>query len=99
MVGAAAAQSFGNAKRLRNSHGSLNGIVTMGTVSCETCGFHYAIEHPAGAADEALAQRQSAWLVERFVWDHIQETKHSGSVHLPFLPAHSATSTHKGGAR
>ena len=84
---ATAAQSFGNAKRLRNSHGSLNGIVTMTTVRCETCGFHYAIEHPAGAGDEALAHRQAAWLAERFVWDHIQETKHSGSIRLPLLAA------------
>ncbi|ABF39257.1 hypothetical protein Acid345_0252 [Candidatus Koribacter versatilis Ellin345] len=93
MVGATA-QTFGNAKRLRNAHGSLNGIVTMTTVCCETCGFHYAIEHPAGAGDEALAQRQAAWLADRFVWDHIQENKHSGSVRLPLLPAPATAAAH-----
>ena len=81
----ATVQSFGNAKRMRKSHESLSSIVTMATVCCETCGFHYAIEHPVGAGDEALAQRQAAWLAERFVWDHIQEVKHSGSIRLPFL--------------
>jgi hypothetical protein len=79
------AQSFGNAKRMRNSQGPLTNIVTMTTVCCDKCGFHYAIEHRAGAEDASLATRQAAWLADRLVWDHIQESKHQGSIRLPFV--------------
>jgi hypothetical protein len=85
MVGAPA-QNFGHAKRMRNSHTSLANIVTMTTIHCETCGCHYAIEHPSGTQDEGLAKRQALWLADRFVWDHIQENRHPGSIPLPILP-------------
>lgn len=78
---------FGQAKRMRSSHDPIAGTVTMQTVSCENCGFHYAIEHRAGSEDPALASRQAVWLAEHFVWDHIQENKHQGSIRLPFLAA------------
>jgi hypothetical protein len=83
---ASPAQTFGNAKRMRNSHVALTNVATMTTVCCETCGFNYAIEHPAASQDQALANRQAVWLADRFVWDHIQENKHSGSIRLPALP-------------
>jgi hypothetical protein len=58
----------------------------MKTVTCETCKEVFAIEHRTGAEDPALAERQSTWLAERFVWEHIQEKSHSGSIPLPFVP-------------
>jgi hypothetical protein len=88
MVGGSS-RTFGHAKRMRNSHAVLTKLVSMARVHCETCGFQYAIEHPAGTQDEALAQRQAEWLAERFVWDHIQETRHPGSIPLPILPVAS----------
>lgn len=78
---------YGRAKRMRTSHDPLVGIVTMRTVHCEKCGFHYAIEHRVGSEDPALASRQAVWLAEHFVWDHIQENKHQASIRLPFLAA------------
>lgn len=71
---------------MRSARGALTHIVAMTTVRCETCGFQYVIEYPAGAGDAELAQRQAHWLAERFVWDHIQENKHTGSIPLPILP-------------
>lgn len=52
-------------------------------VVCQQCGDRFAISHDLTALDPELAERQAAWLADRFVWDHIQETKHRSSVTLP----------------
>lgn len=80
-----ASQNHGNAKRIRHTQIAAPNITTMTTVLCEQCGHQYVIEHRAGLEDVALAARQAAWLAENFVWDHIQENRHSGSIRLPFL--------------
>ena len=79
--------TLGWAKRMRNARETLQGIVTMRTVRCDTCGSCYAIEHPSGGSDDKLADRQGRWLEERFASDHIQENKHPASIPLPVLPA------------
>jgi hypothetical protein len=58
----------------------------MATLTCDSCKEVFAIEHRAGSEDAALAARQAAWLSEKFVWEHIQEEHHHGSIALPFLP-------------
>jgi len=52
-------------------------------VVCQQCGDRFAISHDLTALDPELAERQAAWLADQFVWDHIQENKHRGSVTLP----------------
>ena len=74
------------AKRLRQSAvvpGTPAKTQTMKTVVCEQCGDRFAISHDINTPDPALANHQAAWLVEQFVWDHIQETKHRSSITLP----------------
>lgn len=78
-------RTYGNARRVRQSHTTGPHLAIMATVTCESCGHQFAIEHRAGSEDAALASRQAAWLAERLVWDHIQEKGHTGSVPLPFL--------------
>ena len=78
--------SYGMAKRLRRSGESTPNTVVMATVVCEQCGAQFAITHRPAFQDASLAQRQVFWLKDRFVWDHIQENKHSGSTPLPGLP-------------
>jgi hypothetical protein len=82
---AVAGQHHGNAKRVRQTQVPAPNNIAMVTVTCEKCGHEYVIEHRAGLEDVALASRQAAWLAENFVWDHIQENRHSGSIRLPFL--------------
>ena len=75
---------YGTAKRLRRTGGPGPGhLIEMATVVCTQCGAQFTIGHPLFFVDNGLAQRQAAWLEERFVWDHIQESKHSGSIRLP----------------
>ena len=52
-------------------------------VVCQQCGERFAIAHDLTALDPQLAERQAAWLADQFVWDHIQENKHRGSITLP----------------
>jgi hypothetical protein len=52
-------------------------------VVCQTCGDRFAISHDITAVDPELAARQAVWLAEHFVWDHIQENRHRGSITLP----------------
>jgi hypothetical protein len=56
----------------------------METVVCTQCGQRFAI-HNDGVRDAQLAERQTAWLLDQLVWDHIQERKHHGSIELPAL--------------
>ncbi len=55
------------------------------TVTCEQCGQQFGIAHDPGVEALALANRQAIWLADRFVWDHIQESPHKGSIPLPPL--------------
>lgn len=55
----------------------------MNVVACSHCGERFEISHKANFQDPKLAERQAAWLQDQFVWDHIQETKHRGSIALP----------------
>ena len=73
------------AKRLRQNKGAGYDTVVMTTVLCEQCGEKFAIGHRTACQDPVLAARQSAWLAEQFVWDHIQEAKHHSSISLPGL--------------
>lgn len=57
--------------------------MVLKVVECSECGESFAIGHDPACPDQALAERQAAWLQERFVWDHIQENKHRGSIVLP----------------
>ena len=76
----------GVAKRVRNHMppGSPN-VTVMRVVVCGDCGAEFQIGHRSNYQDRSLASRQAAWLADKFVWDHIQESKHPGSVDLPAL--------------
>lgn len=67
------------ARRVRNITNS-----NMGTVVCGQCGQRFTIEN-GGIDDAQIAEKQASWLLDRLVWDHIQERKHLGSVELPIL--------------
>jgi hypothetical protein len=77
--------SSGTAKRVRqltaNTPPSRN--LVMKVVACSQCGERFAIGHNPVSSDAELAERQAVWLEEIFVWDHIQENKHRGSIALP----------------
>jgi hypothetical protein len=75
--------SNGTAKRLRRNMESPPGKVVMLTVVCYQCGAQFAIAHQSASQDQVLAERQAAWLADRFVWDHIQENNHQSSIPLP----------------
>jgi hypothetical protein len=78
--------SYGFAKRLRGNNASLSHVVVMATVICEKCGARFVITHQVASQDAGLAAKQAVWLEDRFVWDHIQEYKHAGSIPLPGSP-------------
>jgi hypothetical protein len=72
------------AKRLRHTVESApSRNVVMQIVECFQCGQRFAINHSPISQDAQLAEKQATWLKDRFVWDHIQENKHSGSITLP----------------
>jgi hypothetical protein len=73
----------GSAKRLRHDDEVAPDMITMEVVVCDECGARFGIGHRVAAHDPALAIRQAAWLREQFTWDHIRESKHSGSIPLP----------------
>ena len=75
--------SYGTAKRLRHNVQTFSTAGLMTTVVCDECGARFAITHIPPFQDVALAEKQAAWLKDKFVWDHIQENKHSGSIPLP----------------
>ena len=76
-------RSHGMAKRLRHKSETLDKLVVMSIIVCDQCGARFAIGHRPAFQDASLAERQAAWLVDQFVWDHIQENKHPGSKTLP----------------
>lgn len=75
--------SYGIAKRLRLNKECAPNTVVMTTVVCEQCGAQFTIGHRPALQDASLAEKQAAWLKDQFVWDHIQENKHAGSLRLP----------------
>jgi hypothetical protein len=75
--------AHGTAKRLRKTSGCAPDTVIMTTVVCYQCGEKFSIAHRSASTDQALAERQAVWLADKFVWDHIQESNHPGSIQLP----------------
>jgi len=75
--------SNGTARRLRRNGESASHDIVMTTVVCEECGERFALAHRPAFQDAGMAERQAVWLKDTFVWDHIQEQKHSGSIRLP----------------
>jgi hypothetical protein len=73
----------GTAKRQRKSTECAPDTVVMTTVVCYQCGEKFSIAHRSACTDQVLAERQAAWLADKFVWDHIQENNHPGSIQLP----------------
>lgn len=75
------------ARRLRKSADSDLAIDKdkMETVVCNDCGQRFAIRRESTDRDEKLIEKQSAWVQERLVWDHIQERRHAGTMELPDL--------------
>jgi hypothetical protein len=61
----------------------IQNTVVMATVVCSECGERFVVAHRPALQDLSLAEQQGVWLKDRFVWDHIQENKHSGSIRLP----------------
>jgi hypothetical protein len=55
----------------------------MNVVVCGQCGQRFTISHDLISQDAGLAERQGAWLLDRFVWDHIQDSKHRATIALP----------------
>jgi hypothetical protein len=82
-VAAGASTATGTARRLRKNSQNKPDTVTMVTVTCEQCGEQFAIGHRSASQDPILAGRQAHWLSDKFVWDHIQEARHHGSIRLP----------------
>jgi transcription elongation factor Elf1 len=73
------------ARRLRKSVASDAATSAMETVVCGKCGQRFAIRRDPGAHDTKLVEKQTAWVEEQLVWDHIQEREHHGSMELPDL--------------
>ena len=73
------------ARRLRRRSESrpARADVVMNVVACGHCGERFEISHQAESQDAALAEKQAVWLQDQFVWHHIQEEKHPGSISLP----------------
>jgi hypothetical protein len=78
--------AHGTARRVRPKAESRTDMVVMTIVVCEKCGAQFTISHRTASQDAKLASRQAIWLEDQFVWDHIQESKHNGSINLPNLP-------------
>lgn len=75
----------GKARRMRrrSENAPARADVVMNVVECHNCGERFEISHHAASQNPQLAQLQAAWLQEQFVWDHIQEVRHRGSIALP----------------
>jgi hypothetical protein len=69
--------------RRRSENSPVRSDVVMNVVACNNCGERFEISHKAASQDPALAEKQAVWLQDKFVWDHIQENKHRGSITLP----------------
>lgn len=79
------ARAKGRARRLRrrSENSPARSDVLMNVIECSNCGERFEISHQPACQDARLAELQAAWLQEQFVWDHIQEVRHRGSIVLP----------------
>lgn len=75
--------SNGVAKRVRTRMAASPNVQVMTTVVCADCGAQFEIGHRANCPDIGLARRQAVWLADKFVWDHIQDSKHPSTIDLP----------------
>jgi len=82
-IGPQSGSSNGTAKRLRKKMTESSTETVMITVACYQCGAQFVIAHRSASQNQALAERQAAWLADKFVWDHIQENNHQSSIQLP----------------
>ena len=69
------------AKRLRKQNEMCIGSELI--VVCPQCGDRFSISREVPCLDPSVAKQHSEWLLDHFVWDHIQENKHRGSIALP----------------
>ncbi len=74
-----------SARRLRRSAADSSDPASHLVVTCDECGDRFDIAHAPNVVAVALATRQAKWLIDQFTWDHIQETKHKGSIKMPAL--------------
>ena len=83
LTGKTQATSYGTARRLRRNAVGVPDCTVLTTVVCDDCGERFALVYRTAFEDVGMAERQAVWLKDKFVWDHIQEQKHSGSIRLP----------------
>jgi hypothetical protein len=83
LVTALRGQGIARRIRRRSENSPARSDIVMNVVACNNCGERFEISHRAASQDPALAERQAVWLQDQFVWHHIQETKHPGSISLP----------------
>ena len=69
------------AKRLRKHDGAA--MVSELVVVCLECGERFSIAKEVPCVDQPRVTRLTHWLLDKLVWDHIQENKHPGSILLP----------------
>lgn len=67
------------AKRLRKQNGIANGSLVV----CPQCGDRFSLAHKVPCSDPYLVERHVEWLLDQFVWDHIQENQHRHTIALP----------------
>ncbi|HZU22996.1 MAG TPA: hypothetical protein VE998_09210 [Terriglobales bacterium] len=70
-----------SARRLRKQNRT--GLESQLIIVCPECGEGFSIVSEVPCSDTALAESRGAWLLQQFIWDHIQESKHRGSIRLP----------------
>jgi hypothetical protein len=76
-------RTVGIATRMRNA--MLSDDLLMETVVCDKCGQRFAIPRDPADLSAELIRKQTSWVEDCLVWDHIQERKHPGSIKLPKL--------------
>jgi nitrite reductase/ring-hydroxylating ferredoxin subunit len=74
---------MGYARRLRSGTELQPETNAMETVVCSKCGQRFAIHNGAPLHDQELGEKQTSWVADQLVWDHIQQRKHHGRIELP----------------
>ena len=72
------------ARRLRGTTEVLSSPLSA-EIICPKCGQRFAIRNDQESQDSELAKKQTTWVAEQLVWDHIQERKHQGTMELPSM--------------